>query len=130
MFSRERFHGLKLGSTPCNKYAEDNKMYVVTLDPALEDAIQQRSQHADSGGFLALRPEQGRRIVDALQQEVVRQVQAGHAMLVLTNPQIRRHLKRITESASALATLTVMSYVEVLPEFEVESLGMVKADLD
>lgn len=110
----------------CNEYAEDGKLYVVTLDPGLEDQIRQLVQHTDGGSFLAMRPQMQNQVVEAVGQEIARQLQAGHSALLLTSPQIRLHLKRMTEKA--LPMLVVMSYSEVLPDFEVESLGMVTVE--
>lgn len=111
----------------CNEYAEQGKLYVVTLDPRLEDAIQKRIEHTDGGSFLAMRPQEIRRIIEAISKEVRAQLQAGHNALLLTSPQIRIHVKRMTMGEIPL--LAVLSYNEILPEFEVVSLGMVTVDL-
>jgi flagellar biosynthesis protein FlhA len=111
----------------CNEYSEDGKMFVVTLDPRLEEAIQQKVEHTDGGSFMSIPPAIGKKIVDAVAKEVQKQLGAGHSALLLTSPQVRAHVKRMTESA--LPMLVVMSYNEVLPEFQVESLGMVRVDM-
>lgn len=112
----------------CNEYSEENKLYVVTMDPQLEDLINQHVQHVEGGSFMSLRPAASRRIVDAITEEVGQQLQAGHSALLLTSPQIRLHVKRMTEATMPM--LVVLSYNEVLSDYEVESLGMVSATLD
>ncbi len=117
----------KIARQICNDYAENNILYVVMLDPALEDTISKRIEHSDAGSFLTLRPDAQKKIVDAIAEQVQVQLQSGHSALIITSPQIRLQVKRMTENA--LATLAVISYNEVLPEFKVESIGMVKAQL-
>lgn len=114
----------------CNEYAVPGtkKLNVVTLDPRLEEQLQQKIEHTESGSFMALRPAASQRVVEAISQEVQRQVQAGYSPLLLTGPQVRLHVKRMT--AARIPLLAVMSYNEVLQDYEPVSLGMVKADLN
>lgn len=117
----------KISRQICNDYAEDNVLHVVMLDPSLEDTIGKRIEHSDAGSFLTLRPDAQKKIVDGIAEQVQIQLQGGHSALLITSPQIRLQVKRMTENA--LATLAVISYNEVLPEFKVESVGMVKTVL-
>ena len=117
----------KISRQICNEYAENNILYVVMLDPALEDTIGKRIEHSDAGSFLTLRPDAQKKIVDAVAEQVQVQLQSGHSALLITSPQIRLQVKRMTENA--LPTLSVISYNEVLPEYKVESVGMAKANL-
>ncbi|MDR1612113.1 MAG: flagellar biosynthesis protein FlhA [Planctomycetota bacterium] len=114
----------------CNEYAVpgSKKLNVVTLDPRLEEQLQQKIEHTESGSFLTLRPGAAQRLVEAVSGEVQRQVQAGYNPLLLTGPQVRLHLKRLT--AAKLPMLNVMSFNEVLQDYEPVSFGMVKADLN
>lgn len=112
----------------CNQYAEDGTLYVVTLDPSLEEHVAKHVEHTEGGSFLSLRPAVTQKINEAIVGQVQTQLQAGHAnALLLTSPQIRLQVKRMTESV--LPMLVVFSYNEVLPEYEVQSLGMVTVDL-
>lgn len=117
----------KISRQICNEYAENNVLYVVMLDPALEDTIAKRTEHSDAGSFLTLRPDAQKKVVDAIAEQVQVQLQNGHSALLITSPQIRLQVKRMTENS--LPTLSVISYNEVLPEFKVESIGMAKAIL-
>ena len=117
----------KLARQICGEYAENNALYVVTLDPALEEAVQRRVEHTDAGSYLTMRPDDQRKVCDAIAEQVQKQMQNGHSALVLTGPQIRLQIKRLTENA--LPALAVIAYNEVLPEYKVESMGMVKVDL-
>lgn len=114
----------------CNEYAmpDTRKLNVVTLDPKLEEQIQQSIQHTEAGSFLTLRPTQSTKLVEAISQEVHRQLQGGNPPLLLVGPQIRLQLKRLT--MPRLPMLAVMAYTEVLQDFEIVSVGMVKADIN
>ncbi|MDR0362380.1 MAG: flagellar biosynthesis protein FlhA [Planctomycetota bacterium] len=114
----------------CNEYAVPGtkKLNVVTLDPRLEEQLQQKIEHTESGSFLTLRPAATQRLVEAISQEVQRQVQAGYNPLLLAGPQVRLHVKRLT--MARIPMLAVMSYNEVLQDYEPVSVGMVKADLN
>ncbi|MCC8190004.1 MAG: flagellar biosynthesis protein FlhA, partial [Planctomycetes bacterium] len=114
----------------CNEYAVPGtrKLNVVTMDPRLEEQLQQHIEHTDSGSFITLRPAATQKLVEAISAEVQRQVQSGNNPLLLTGPQIRLHVKRLTQNR--LPMLVVMSYNEVLPDYEPVSVGMVKVDLN
>jgi len=114
----------------CNEYAVPGtrKLNVVTLDPRLEEQLQQHIEHTDGGAFITLRPAQTQKLVEAISQEVQKQVQNGNNPLLLTGPQIRLHVKRLT--MARLPMMAVMSYNEVLQEYEPVSVGMVKVDLN
>ncbi len=117
----------KISRQICNEYAENNILHVVMLDPSLEDTIAKRIEHSDAGSFLTLRPDAQKKIIDGIAEQVQLQLQNGYSALIITSPQIRLQVKRMTENA--LSTLAVISYNEVLPEFKVESIGMVKVEL-
>ncbi|MDR0867728.1 MAG: flagellar biosynthesis protein FlhA [Planctomycetota bacterium] len=117
----------KLSRQICAEYQENGTLYVVTLDPALEEAIARRIERTDSGSYLTLRPEDQRKICDGIAEQVQKQMQGGHTALLLTGPQVRLQVKRLTETP--LPALAVIAYNEVLPEIKVESVGMVKVEL-
>ncbi len=55
-------------------------------------------------------------------------MQTGNSPLLLVGPQIRLHVKRLT--MARLPMLAVMSFNEVLQDYEPVSVGMVKAELN
>ncbi len=114
----------------CNEYAVPgtHKLNVVTMDPRLEEQLQQRIEHTEAGSFITLHGPAQAKLVEAISQEVQRQVQGGNNPLLLVSPQIRLHVKRLT--MARLPMLTVMSFNEVLQDYEPVSVGMVKADLN
>ena len=63
------------------------------------------------------------KIVAAIRAEAEKLATGGRSAVVLCSPQVRMHLKRITEAA--LPTLAVLSYNEIPRDVNVESVGMV-----
>jgi len=116
-----------LGRAICRSLVEpDGKLYVVSADPKMEDAIDRAIQRADSGSYLTLPPADIRRVVEAVGREVQKLAAAGHVGVVLCSPQVRAHLKRMTEAE--MPSLAVISYNELVPEVQVESLGLVTVE--
>ncbi|MCD8349260.1 MAG: flagellar biosynthesis protein FlhA [Planctomycetaceae bacterium] len=114
----------------CNEYAVPGtkKLNVVTFDPRLEEQLSQRIEHTEAGSFITLHGGASAKLVEAISGEVQRQVQTGNNPLLLTGPQIRLHVKRLT--MARLPMLAVMSFNEILQDYEPVSVGMVKVDLN
>jgi flagellar biosynthesis protein FlhA len=103
--------------------SSDGTLHVVTLDPALEDRIAAAVEHTDRGSFLNLPPAMVEKITRSVRREMDKLTAAGHSAVVLSSPQVRMHLKRMTESA--LPAMAVLSFNEIPREVNVDSMGMV-----
>jgi flagellar biosynthesis protein FlhA len=116
-----------LGRAICRALAEANgKLYVVSVDPKLEDAVDRAIQRTETGSYLTLPPADIRRVVEAVGREVQRLAAAGHVGVVLCSPQVRAHLKRMTEAD--MPSLAVISYNELVADVQIESLGMITVE--
>ncbi len=108
----------------CNVLAnEQNIIPVITLDPKVEQAIQESIQQTAQGPVLALNPQISQQILAKLANEVQSATNAGHNPVVLSNPQIRPHVKKLTERN--FPALVVISYNEVAPKIKIQSIGNV-----
>ncbi len=101
----------------------DGKLYVITIDPALEDIISRSVERTERGTFVKLAPDLVGRIVRAISKEAERLLASGHQPILLCSPNVRAYVRRLTESA--MPHLAVLSYNEVARGVQVESLGMV-----
>jgi flagellar biosynthesis protein FlhA len=101
----------------------DGKLYVITLDPRLEDMIKAGLERGETGSLLSLPPAVVSRVAQRISTEVERATARGHTPVVLCSPQVRLHVKRI--AATVDPAITVVSYNEVLKDARVESLGLV-----
>src|SRR5690606_26153491 len=98
----------------------------VTLDPALEQEIADALQHTERGLTIAMAPERVEAFYDSLAKSLERAAAAGHQAVLLCSPVIRPAVRKLT--ARVLPRLAVISYNEVAPDAEVQSVGMVRLD--
>jgi len=114
----------RLARAICTRYRDkDHRMYVVTLDPALEDHIRAGIEHTERGLSVRLSPQ----AIDAVCRQIGAEVEAltlaNHPPIVLVSPQIRTGLKQMT--AAQLPRLVVLSYNEITRDTQIESLALV-----
>ncbi len=114
-----------LARSICEQHKDkDGKLYVVTLDPKLEDKINSGVERTERGTFLTLTPQQIKDIIKAITAEIEKLVSAGHLPVVLCAPQIRAQLKKILDTTKA--NIAVLSYNEIASDVNVQSLGTVE----
>lgn len=112
-----------LGRAISKKFVADNKSNVITLDPKLEQIIMDSIQRTEGGSYLTIEPGITNSILNNLSKQVQRLVQLGQQPIVLASPVVRLYFKRLTEQS--LPGLIVLSYNELDPSMEVQSIGMV-----
>ena len=114
----------RLARTLCTKYRNaENRLFVVTLDPTLEDRIRAGFEHNEHGLFVRLSPPAIEAICRAIAAELGRLTSANRPPIVLASPQIRAALKQIT--SGHLPQLVVLSYNEITRDTKIESVAMV-----
>ncbi|HHT46173.1 MAG TPA: flagellar biosynthesis protein FlhA [Firmicutes bacterium] len=113
-----------LARTISFRYAEDGKLSVITLDPLLEKRIAESLQQTIHGSFPVLEPETAQRILQGVSKLVEKLRGKGVSPVVLTSPRIRLPFRRMVERY--LSDLAVLSFNEILPQLEVESVGVLK----
>jgi len=106
--------------------SQDGRIYVVTLDPKLEDVIKAATERTERGSLLSLSPVMVGRIGERIGKEIAKLAAAGREPVVLCSPQVRSQVRRIAETIQA--GIAVLSYNEVVQDVKVESLGMVAAE--
>lgn len=114
-----------LRRTISHKVAPQGELQVITVDPQLEQTINQSVRQTDNGPYLAMDPDKAQALVDNLAALAEKCGNAGIEPVVLVAPQTRLYLKRLTEQA--LPDLTVISYNELEPNVKVQALGAVAA---
>jgi flagellar biosynthesis protein FlhA len=114
----------RLARTICTRYRDkEHHLFVVTLDPTLEDKIRAGFDHNEHGMFIRMSPQAVEALCRMISVEVEKLVTAGHSPVVLVSPQIRAALKQMT--ASHLPQLVVLSYNEITRDTKIDSLAMV-----
>jgi len=110
------------------RYAENNKLSVITIDPGLEKRISESLQQTLYGTYPVLPPEVSQRIVHGVSNLVENLRRRGLSPVVLASPRIRMPFRRMVERI--LPDLPVLSLHEILPQIEVESVGVLKESAD
>ncbi|RIK81933.1 MAG: flagellar biosynthesis protein FlhA [Planctomycetota bacterium] len=114
----------QLARVICSRYRDrENRLYCVTLDPALEDRIRAGIEHTERGLFVRMSPKAVETTCGLISKEVEKLTRASHPPLVLVSPQIRAGLKQLSEAH--LPKLVVLSYNEITRDTQIESLGVV-----
>ncbi|MFO0898313.1 MAG: flagellar biosynthesis protein FlhA [Pirellulales bacterium] len=114
----------RLARTICSRYRDpQGRLFVVTLDPAVEDRVRAGIEHNDRGLFVRLAPQAIDALCRGIAKEVEKLVVAGRPGVLLVSPQVRPGMKQIT--AGQLPQLAVLSYNEVTRDTQLESLGIV-----
>ncbi|OWY72442.1 flagellar biosynthesis protein FlhA [cyanobacterium TDX16] len=119
-----------LARTLCEQYRDsDNTIHGVTLDPSLEELIAGHVERTDRGSYLTVPPALANRIVAAIRNEVDAAAAraSGKPPVVFTSPQVRQWVRRLVESA--LPTVAVLGYGEVVRGVNIRTHGMVALDL-
>jgi len=114
-----------LSRTISARFSEDGKkLQVITLDPLLEKRIADSLQQTIHGSYPVLEPETAQKILKGLTNLTEKLRQKGISPVVLTSPRIRLPFRRLVERY--ISDLPVLSYNEILPQLEVESVGVLK----
>ena len=98
---------------------------VVTLDPKNEQEIMSSVKQTEQGSYIALDPERQRLIISALEQEIKKMEDMGKIPMIITSPIVRMYFKKMTQDY--FRDLIVISYNEIEPNIELQSVGMVSA---
>ena len=114
----------RLARQICTRYRNpDDELYVVALDPALEDRIRAGYEHTERGMFIRLSPQAVESICRSVSTEIEKLTTANHTPIVLVSPQIRAAMKRLTENH--LPQLVVLSFNEVTRDTKIVTVGIV-----
>ncbi|MCW3792179.1 flagellar biosynthesis protein FlhA [Paenibacillus sp. LS1] len=96
---------------------------VITVGPGLEKKIAESVQQSDQGSYLALDPVSTQSVYQKLSEQVNRLIQSGQQPVVLTSPTIRMYLRQVIERT--MQDIPVLSYSELEPNVEIQSIGVV-----
>ena len=103
---------------------EEGRIYCVTLDPQVEEAVSSAIKPGEHGSYLAIDPTLAQTIIRSLASCLEKSGMPGQQIVLLTSPVIRAHMRRLVERVSP--SLPVLSYNEIPSYMQIESVGMVK----
>ncbi len=114
----------RLARTICTRYRDaEGRLFVLTLDPALEDKIAAGIEHTERGLFIRTAPQTIEKLCQRIGDELNKLVRTGKRPVLLVSPQVRAGLKQMT--AANLPRLIVMSFNEITRDTKVEIVGIV-----
>jgi flagellar biosynthesis protein FlhA len=114
----------RLARTISSRYRDaEGRLFVLTLDPALEDKVAGGIEHTERGMFIRTSPQTIEKICQRLGDELPKLTRTGKRPIVLVSPQVRAGLKQMT--AANLPRLVVMSFNEVTRDTKVEIVGII-----
>ena len=105
--------------------AADGKIYCLTLDPKFEKIITDSIQAAESGNAAALDPRLIQKMFRSLSLGIEKMAGSSRQPLVLCSPAVRPYFKKMVERF--IPHLTVLSFSELLPRTEIQSMGVIEA---
>lgn len=112
-----------LGRAISKKFFTESRSNVITLDPKLEQVILDSVQKSDTGSYLTLEPNVANNIHTNLSKQVQKLMQLGQQPIVLASPVVRLYFKKLADQVAP--GLVVLSYNELDPALEIQSIGVV-----
>jgi flagellar biosynthesis protein FlhA len=106
------------------RFIFDMQAKVITLDAGLEQIIMDSVQQTEYGSYLNIEPNTAQKIISNLLKEVQKLSSMGEQPIILASPVVRLYFKRMTEQVAP--GLVILSYNELDPSVEVQSVGVVK----
>jgi len=115
---------LALSRQICSMFlSADGRLNVITLSPQLEKDLADSVRESPEGNFISLDPARLQKLLMKLAELVNAVVQKGLQPIILVAPNIRPYFKDLTERTTP--GLIVLSYNEIVPNVEVQSIGMI-----
>ncbi len=109
----------KLKRAITRNFIPDGKARVITLNPDTERVISGSLRQPEKGVGTAMEPSQIQQLLTSLKKGVDHFLSLGIAPILITSPQIRKHLKNL--SAQVYPELVVLSYNELEANVEIYS---------
>ncbi|MGH2856177.1 MAG: flagellar biosynthesis protein FlhA, partial [Solirubrobacteraceae bacterium] len=105
----------------------DLTLRAITLDPAIEQEVATSITQTTDGEYLALDPARAQALLGAVRSQSDHAAARGGGIrpVLLCSARVRRHLRRLVESA--VPNLAVCSYNEIASGISVETVGVISA---
>lgn len=103
----------------------ENKLYCITLEPAMERSLAEQVNITNYGSQLVLEPLIQKDLVDKCQKAMDDAMMQGYNAVLLCGTTLRLPLRRLMEKY--LPALPILAYNEVAQRAEVEFVGQVRA---
>ncbi|MGA3068231.1 MAG: flagellar biosynthesis protein FlhA, partial [Tepidisphaeraceae bacterium] len=113
-----------LARTICKQYVDEkDRLWCLTLDPAVEELINNHLERSERGTNNTMPPQTSQKLTQQIAAKATELTQAGRSAVLLCGPQVRGALRKMIETA--LPTMAVLGFNEIVPEATVEAVAMV-----
>ncbi|MFC0188879.1 flagellar biosynthesis protein FlhA [Fictibacillus aquaticus] len=112
--SRQISHHFSVGDEP---------LKVITLGGSVEKRIAEHVQQTEHGNYLSLDPQDSQSIYDSITKELEQSRSFEQTPVILCSPAVRMYVRQLIERY--LPEIAVLSYNELEPDIEVQSVGVV-----
>lgn len=113
----------KLGGVICQALAKGNNLKVLVFDPKVEQKLSSSLRKDAGKNMLIVEPSFAEQVLLRLASQSEKMMGASLAPVLLCSPELRRHIRRITERS--IPHLSIVAMSEVPSSLEVQSHGMV-----
>lgn len=114
----------RLGASICQALAASSGyLHVLTLDPSVEHTLAASLRAADEKSTLVLEPKFAEQLLTRLGVQVEKMMKGNMMPVLLCAPELRRHLRRVTERV--MPHLSVVSLAEVPSGVNLKACGTV-----
>ncbi len=116
-----------IARTICKRHVDKSgKLYVVTVDPTLDQQITNSIHKSEAGSFLALEPQIAQKFVDKVIDEVKEAMATHYDVCILSSSNTRVHIRKLIENL--FPTVPVLSYKEIPFGIQVETVRIINLD--
>jgi flagellar biosynthesis protein FlhA len=113
-----------MARTICKQYVDDrDRLWCITLDPALEDLINGHVERSDRGTVNSIPPQTAQQIVKNISEKCGELTSSGRSTVLLCSPQVRAVVRKMIEGT--LPQVAVLAYNEIVSEVSVEAVALV-----
>ncbi len=113
----------------CKQHTDlDGRLRVFSLSPQVEQLVIENVRQTELGTRLILDPKSTERLLIGIRDQMETMSQMGYSPIALCSPRIRMYVRSLVEQNFPM--LTVLSYAEIAPGVDVESLGMVTVNYE
>ncbi|MCZ8536897.1 flagellar biosynthesis protein FlhA [Paenisporosarcina quisquiliarum] len=106
------------------QYTNPNEaLQVITAGASLEKKFAESVHRTEQGSYLSIDPEASQTIFQKISEQVTQLQQSGVQPILLTSPATRMYMRQFVERFAP--DLPVLSYNELEPEVEIQSVGVV-----
>ncbi|MCX7048661.1 MAG: flagellar biosynthesis protein FlhA [Candidatus Sumerlaeota bacterium] len=106
--------------------SEDGRLYVMLLEPQIEEIITSSLRQTPQGQYLALDPNRAQIIINRIQQATEQFALVNAQPIIVCMTTVRLALRRLIEKF--VPEVVVLSHNEIAPDTRIETLGIIKME--